>query len=81
MVFRGSYLLAALAVGVVNVVEAVLVDLAQPDVLPDAHQAIGVSPAVPPAEPAPPQLSPSPKGRSCPFLGGRVWGMRTRGTP
>lgn len=52
---RGAarYLLAALAVGVVDVVEAVLVDLAQPDVLPDAHQAVGVPPAVPPAGPAP----------------------------
>lgn len=48
-----GYLLAALTVGVVDVVEAVLIDLAQPHVLPDTHQAIGVPPAVPPGEPDP----------------------------
>lgn len=48
-----GYLLAALAVGVVDVVEAVLIDLTQPHVLPDAYQAIGVPPAVPPGEPDP----------------------------
>lgn len=54
------YLLAALAVGVVDVVEAVLIYLAQPDVLPDAHQAVGIPPAVPPVEPAPiPTVTPS----------------------
>lgn len=48
-----GYLLAALAVGVVDVVEAVLINLTQPRVLPDAHQAVGVPPAVPPGEPDP----------------------------
>lgn len=58
---RGDYLLATLAVRVIDVVEAVLVYLAQPDVLPDAHQAVGVPPAVPPVESAP-TLSPPAEG-------------------
>lgn len=68
----GGHLLATLAVGVVDVVEAVLVDLAQPHVLPDAHQAVGVPSAVPPGEPNPPQLSPLGAGMGD---SGGMWGQ------
>lgn len=68
---RGDYLLATLAVRVIDVVEAVLIYLAQPDVLPDAHEAVGVPPAVPPVESAP-TLSPPRKGHCCPLEGGCV---------